>query len=129
MNLGMSLFLIRASKFSTTGITREGLFSGMRTNMSGEMIRSGEASHANSALKWFLAGVDANVSGELIRATETSVTTFNGTCIGSFVNWRFTWAVRVSTRFYWNETKGTSLLREFRQDLYPDRKKNKCGIL
>lgn len=93
------LFLVRARELSSTHVTRERLFTRVRTHMCRQVIRSAERAHTDSTLERFLARVDANVPRQLIRPREPAVAAFYWACVWSLVDGSFARPVGILARF------------------------------
>lgn len=99
MNLCVSFLLVGPREFPTC-IARERLFTGMRSDVSREMIGARERSHANSALERLLTGVNSNVAGEFVRSREATVAVLHGASVGALVNGRLAGTVGVLARLH-----------------------------
>lgn len=99
VHFGVSFLFVGPGKLTTAHITAKRFFAGMRTNVRRQVIGTRKRTHTYATLKRFLAGMDANVSRQLIGARKSSITIFDGTRIWTLVHRRFTWPIRVFTRF------------------------------
>ena len=76
MNLGVSFALVAPRELTATEITGEGLLSGVRADVRGEVVAAAKVPHADPALERFVSRVDPDVSGQLVRPREPPVAAF-----------------------------------------------------
>lgn len=90
--------LVAARKLPAAGVAGEGLLSGVRAHVRGQVVAAAEGAHADAALERLEARVDAQVAAQLVRAREAPLAALGRARVRPLVHGRLAGPTRVLAR-------------------------------
>jgi len=85
--LGVALTLVATRELAPAQVTREWLFSGMRSQVRRQVVGAAERPRTHHTLERFLTGVNSDVTRQLIAARKPALTARHGADVRPLGDW------------------------------------------